>query len=118
MNFYYITLDYMREMSSGDKETELELLKLLFVDLEKEVPRLTRLIANKDTVGIKQVSHHLKSTFAFTGNKVLIQNIKAVETAAQAGNVNNQLVAKWQDILNILPMVINELKLLETKLKQ
>ncbi|MCG8327171.1 MAG: Hpt domain-containing protein [Chitinophagales bacterium] len=118
MNFYYITLDYMREMSSGDKETEQELLKLLFSDLEKEVPNLTQLIANKDKIGVKRVSHHLKSTFAFTGNKVLTENIKAIEAAAQAGNINGQLVARWQDILNILPMVINELKLLEFELKQ
>ena len=118
MNFYYISLNYMREMSSGDKGTELELLKLLFLDLEKEVPRLTQLIADKDITGTKQVSHHLKSTFAFTGNEVLIRNIKIVETAAQAGNINNKLVAKWQEILNILPMVINELKLLESGLKK
>lgn len=118
MNFYYITLDYMREMSSGDKKTELELLKLLFIDLEREVPRLTRLITAKDVAGTKQLSHHLKSTFAFTGNEVLIRNIKSVETVAQAGSINSQLVAKWQEILNILPMVINELKLLESRLKQ
>ena len=79
-------ISYIKKMSVGDEATQKQLLQILIDELKTDLPRATRLLANKDWDGLARFCHHFKSTIAFTGNNAMVSaNLKLWDIAKNQG---------------------------------
>ncbi len=62
-----VNLDYLHQLSSGDKGFEKEILKQFLLQVPEEVARLQQAIDNREFDTIKQTAHSLKSTIGYMG---------------------------------------------------
>ncbi|HEU4901781.1 MAG TPA: ATP-binding protein [Flavisolibacter sp.] len=62
-----ISMNYLRELSGGDREFEKQILGQFLVQMPEELQQLEDAIANKDFDTVKQTAHSLKSTVGYVG---------------------------------------------------
>jgi len=117
MEHKHINLSYLRLMSGGSADAEVEMLELLLNDVSTLLPKLQAAIDKKQWEEIKRISHHLKSSFAFAGNDPLIRAIKALEQEAISRNAYGDMARLWQTIQQETPAVRTELKQALSNLK-
>ena len=87
MIYSHINLDCMDLMSDGDMDMKKTMLEMLLEELPSEITKIADLAEAKDYKAIKAVSHKLKSTLAFVGNKTLdITNNDVEKIAIEEGN--------------------------------
>lgn len=81
-----LDISYIKKMSAGDDAIEKQLLQILIDQLKTDLPRASRLLANKDWNELARFCHHFKSTIVFTGNNNLIKaNLQLWDTAKNQG---------------------------------
>jgi HPt (histidine-containing phosphotransfer) domain-containing protein len=62
-----VSLDYLAQLSGGDKAFEKQILEQFLVQMPEEVQQLEQAIENKDFETVKQTAHSLKSTVGYVG---------------------------------------------------
>lgn len=105
MIYSHINLDYMDLMSDGDMDMKKTMLEMLLEELPAEITKIVNLAEIKDYKTIKAVSHKLKSTLAFVGNKALdITNQGVEKIAIEEGNCTElrALAERMQDNCNLV----------------
>lgn len=88
-----INLDYLREISKGNKNFEEEMVREFIVQAPEEINTLQNAIQTHNLEMIKQVAHALKSSVSFVGlSSKLDPLLHNIETNA-AGSGNIQVIA-------------------------
>ncbi len=62
-----VNLDYLSQLSGGDKTFERQILEQFLVQMPEEVQQLEEAVQNKDFEQVKQTAHSLKSTVGYVG---------------------------------------------------
>ena len=62
-----IRMDYLNELSGGDKAFEKQILGQFLIQMPEELQQLETAIENKDFETVKQTAHSLKSTVGYVG---------------------------------------------------
>jgi DNA-binding response OmpR family regulator len=85
-----ISLDYLRQLSGGDKEFEKKILEQFLVQLPEELGQLEEAVNTSDFETAKQTSHSLKSTVGYVGlSEELHPYLDHLEKGAIKGRVDN-----------------------------
>jgi signal transduction histidine kinase/CheY-like chemotaxis protein/HPt (histidine-containing phosphotransfer) domain-containing protein len=66
-NQHLISLDYLNQLSGGDKEFEKQILEQFLVQMPEELQELETAVENKEYETIKRTAHSLKSTVGYVG---------------------------------------------------
>ena len=74
-----INLEYLKVMAEGDADLEKTMLEMILEELPAEFSSMQELYAKQDWHQLFQVSHKMKSTLAFVGNKEMTEANKALE---------------------------------------
>lgn len=105
-----INLEYLRLMADNDEELVQTMLVMLLEELPDEFEKIKMLHQSGDWEELGQVSHKMKSTLAFVGNKEMINANKEIEYLAK-NNLDvhriNRLIATLEQYF---PIVVQELK--------
>ncbi|WP_121352364.1 ATP-binding protein [Flavisolibacter nicotianae] len=85
-----ISMDYLNELSGGDKTFERQILEQFLVQMPEELQQLEDAIENKAFDLIKQTSHSLKSTVGYVGlSEELHPPLDRIEKDAINGEESN-----------------------------
>jgi len=75
----FINLEYLDLMADGDTSMRQVLLEMLLTELPVELNKMRVLLDQQDWGELREVSHKMKSTLPFIGNKSLIEANKEIE---------------------------------------
>jgi HPt (histidine-containing phosphotransfer) domain-containing protein len=116
-SYHFIDLRYLEKMSAGDIETKKLLLEMLIEELQSAVLEMRVLYRQKKWPELLNVSHKMKSTLAFTGNKELIEaNRSFWQQVSERKDM--EVKSHCLDLLESrCPVVISELKEEYAKIK-
>ena len=67
MNSPVIDLGYLKELSGGDREYELEMIGQFLQNLPEELGQLEAALAKGDRVRMSKVAHNMKTTVSIVG---------------------------------------------------
>lgn len=111
-----IDLSYMDLMADGDKDMKKVMLELLFEEPVQEIQSMYQMVKNDDFGGIKKVSHKMKSTLAFVGNKALTETNKEIEDIAKSEHNTEKLPNLVKTLDKLYQAVLVQLKAEHKKL--
>lgn len=110
MKYKNIDLTYLRTMADGDPSLQQQLLEMLLEDLKTMLPLLEKAIESSDWPRVQQVAHHLKTTFPYTGNTLMLGHIKKIEQEAlHKAPASQNMKGLFEVILLHLPQIQQEL---------
>ena len=110
MDFKNIDLTYLRTMAADDPSLQQQLLEMLLEDLYTQLPLLEKAINSSDWPTVKQLAHHLKTTFPYTGNVLVLEHIRKIEQEALSEKVSPQNIKQLFGVMALhLPLIQQEL---------
>lgn len=108
-----IDLDYLNELSKGDKNFETEMIRQFIVQVPDEIRSLQSSIKEKNYDGIRSAAHGLKSSVSFVGlSQKLHPVLEQIENHASLGNGLNDIQQNFEQLQTICNQAIAEAKLL------
>lgn len=87
-NYNLINLDYMREISNGDKEYERVITKEFIVQVPEEIASMIGALDNNDHTRIKKIAHNMKTSISVMGLNNLLDD--------HLDNIENNILTKEQ----------------------
>jgi CheY-like chemotaxis protein/HPt (histidine-containing phosphotransfer) domain-containing protein len=85
-----ISMDYLNELSGGDKAFERQILGQFLIQMPEELQQLEEAIDHKDFETVKQTAHSLKSTVGYVGlSDELHPHLDRIEKEAIRGEEDN-----------------------------
>ena len=99
--FQYVNLEYLELMTEGDEEMQKEMLGMLMVEFENEIPKMKISNMAEDWVELGNLSHKFKSTLNFVGNELMTEANEHVEKISKS-RVNTGKITDLIDILEDL----------------
>lgn len=109
-NFQFINLDYLDLMSDGDEDMKQTMIEMLLEEIPEEMEKMQSLNEEGDWKELREVSHKLKSTLSFVGNKEMTAANQRIEDIAKVGEGTAELPALLATLVDIYPKVLEELK--------
>lgn len=88
----YINLDYLNLMADGDTDMQKIMIGMLLEEPLVELARMRTAAENESWPEVKQISHKLKSTFAFVGYAKLTDTNRDLERAATAPEQPKEII--------------------------
>ena len=82
----HIDLNYLENMSGGDKELMKEMIDIFIEQVPEFVSEMNLHLKNSNNAGLAAVAHKAKSSISIIGLVQLIEDLKAFEM-----NVNNNI---------------------------
>jgi HPt (histidine-containing phosphotransfer) domain-containing protein len=108
--FQHINLDYLGQMTEGDRALERDMLLVLVKELQIEIPKLRALGAEGRWRELAEVSHRLKTSLAYAGNDALSRINAEIEAIASRGDGAGELPGLFGGLESAVPDVIGELQ--------
>ena len=107
-----IDLDYLRELSKGNKSFESDMIQQFIVQVPEEISVLEISIEKKNYEAIRAAAHGLKSSVSFVGLSPKLQPLlEQIEKHSSAENGNMQAIRQNFELLqNICSEAIKEAK--------
>lgn len=109
-DFQYIDLSYLDLMSDGDSDMKATMLEMLLEEIPTEIKKMDVLCKTGDLRELREVSHKMKSTLAFVGNKEMTLANQTIEEISKSGVGTNQLDALVKTLLDVYPKALEELE--------
>ncbi len=108
--FQYVNLEYLELMTEGDEEMQKEMLGMLLIEFENEIPKMKLANMAEDWEDLGNLSHKFKSTLNFVGNELMTEANAHVEKISKSG-LNTGKVTELLEILeNLSSKVVIELR--------
>ncbi|WP_169818746.1 response regulator [Niabella ginsenosidivorans] len=105
-----VDLSYLREISSGNKEFEKEMIELLLAEIPEQIESLTTAVAAEDFQEIKIYAHKLKSLVPIVGAPDTAPFFSDLEDKAVKKVLDKEDTALFYRIMTRLNTCINQLK--------
>lgn len=114
MDSNLIDLNYLMELSDGNKEFEKEMIELFLNQVPGDVSALDVAFKNSDAFHVKSLSHKLKSSMSVVGLSILSPHLSFIEKNASNKEMNESSLEKFIFIKNTLnksyPLLHKKLK--------
>lgn len=108
-NSKYIQLDYLELMTQGDTEMKATMMEMLADEIPTEILKMRDCATEQNWAEIREISHKLKTTLAFTGNEAMQTANREIEMLAKS-NTDCERIPELLIILEELyPFVVEEL---------
>ena len=108
-----IDLDYLNELSKGDKNFEMEMIRQFIVQVPEEMASLQTFISEKNYSAVRSAAHGLKSSVSFVGLSSKLQPVlEQIEKHASSGNGFNEIQENFKQLQIVCNHAIEEAKLL------
>jgi signal transduction histidine kinase/DNA-binding response OmpR family regulator len=106
-----IDLDYLNELSKGDKNFETEMIRQFIIQVPEEIKSLELFIQQKDFTAVKSAAHGLKSSVSFVGLSAKLQPVlEHIEKHASSGNGLKEIQQNFEQLQTICEQAIEEAK--------
>ncbi|MES2396210.1 MAG: PAS domain S-box protein [Bacteroidota bacterium] len=109
-----INLNYLKELSDGNKEFEKEMIELFLNQVPLDISALDVAFENSDAFLVKSLSHKLKSSMSVVGLSGLASYLSFIEKNASNKEMSELSLEKYNMIKNILnksyPLLHKKLK--------
>ena len=109
-SYQHLNLEYLELMTAGDAEMQKMMLDILFEELPVEIDMLSTHYAAASWDDLKSVSHKLKSTLAFIGNKPMTTANDKIEHNAMYVEHTDEIPGLINEVKEAYPLVMAELK--------
>lgn len=109
--FQHINLEYLGQMTEGDRVLEREMLTVLVKELQTEIPKMRGLQAAGHWRELALVSHRLKTSLAYAGSAPLSKINAEIEGLAGQGADVERLPGLLAELEGAAPAVLAELQL-------
>ncbi len=109
-SYRFINLDYMDLMTDGDVSMKKLMLEMLFEEIPKEIQKMGPLYADENYEELRQVSHKMKSTLSFVGNKEMTVANQTIEHNAKNRTDLQSIPSLLKTLEALYPKVISELQ--------
>ena len=110
-----IDLSYMELMTDGDVEMKKVMIEMLLDEPEGELIKMVALADGEDLATLKSISHKMKSTLSFVGNKEMTTKNAKIELISDGGGDIAELAELTARLVEIFQYVKKELQqVLET----
>lgn len=106
----FINLDYLRLMAGEDEEMVQTMLDMLLEELPEEFGKIKTLNESKDWDELRELSHKMKSTLAFVGNKEMTEANQEIERLAKSHRDQHKIGELIDVMEQFYPFVMQELK--------
>lgn len=107
--YNYINLEYMDMMSEGDSDMKKVMLEMLLEELPQEIKKMQELLATSDWQELGSVSHKMKSTLAFVGNKEMTDANRDIEVIAKNESETDKIAPLVKALVDAYPNTLKEL---------
>ena len=114
--YAYINLEYLELMSDGDADMKKVMLEMLLSELPEELEKMKTLLAEANWDELSSVSHKMKSTLAFVGNKEMTNANKDIEIFAKSAADQGKITPLMEVLNELSPKIMAELKVEESRL--
>ncbi|MVT11253.1 ATP-binding protein [Chitinophaga tropicalis] len=99
-----VQLEYLQQLSRGDKEFEKNMLQQFVTQLPEDLSRLKQAIETDDIPGIRSTAHNLKTTVSFIGLQTRLEPLLSSLERTDTGKYQATAVATTFDTLKQLCM--------------
>jgi len=110
INFQFINLDYLDLMSDGDEDMKQTMIEMLLEEIPEEMEQMRVYNEEGNWKELREVSHKMKSTLSFVGNKEMTAANQQVEDIAKVGKGTEAIPALLTILFDIYPKALDELK--------
>ncbi len=108
-----IDLDYLNELSKGDKNFEAEMIRQFIVQVPEEINSLKSFITEKNYDAVKSAAHGLKSSVSFVGLTSKLQPVlDQIERHASSKNGADEIQRNFEELQQVCANAVEEAKLL------
>ena len=106
---FNINLDYLHNLSKGNKEFEIEMLNLFLIEVPRDIDSLVHAYDDSSFSSIRNIAHKLKSSVSLVGLDALAPYLNEVETSANNKEINQRMLEKINFVATILTNSCDEL---------
>ncbi len=110
-DYKHINLDYLDVMSDGDDDMKKTMLEMLLVEIPEELQKMRASTAAANWTELSAISHKMKSTLAFVGNKAMTEANKELELIAKNEENTQKAPALVEVLETCFVDVVGELQL-------
>jgi signal transduction histidine kinase/CheY-like chemotaxis protein len=104
-----IDLDYLNELSKGDKNFEAEMIRQFIIQVPEEIKSLGSFIRKKDFAAVKSAAHGLKSSVSFVGLSAKLHPVlEQIEKYASSGNALGEIQQNFDQLQTICNQAVEE----------
>lgn len=103
-------LSYLKEISSGNKEFEKEMIELLLTQIPEQVAALVKAVSINDYAEIRSFAHKLKALVPIAGVPKMAEFFNQLEEQASRSHVNSNIIDGFDDQMNLLNDAVEELR--------
>ncbi|MEJ0103343.1 MAG: ATP-binding protein [Bacteroidota bacterium] len=107
----FIDLDYLHEISKGNKIFEAEMIRQFIVQVPEEINSLQSSIQQKDYAAINSAAHGLKSSVSFVGLSAKLEPVLAqIEKYASTADGLQEIQQNFEQLQQICSLAVKEAK--------
>ncbi|OFX20801.1 MAG: hypothetical protein A2041_03920 [Bacteroidetes bacterium GWA2_31_9b] len=113
IDYKFINLSYLNEISNGNNNFILELIELLFEQLPEYQIKMNEYYSQKDWNNLGRIAHKAKSAIIMVGMEELALELKKLEENAKEGkNIGDyqEIIVKFVNISNEAIKELQEVK--------
>jgi len=113
IDYKFINLSYLNEISNGNNNFMLELIELLFEQLPEYQIKMNEYYNQKDWNNLGRIAHKAKSAIIMVGMEELALELKKLEENAKEGkNIGDyqEIIVKFVNISNAAIKELQEVK--------
>ena len=104
-------LDYLTELSKGDKEFIKDMIRIFLEENPREVKDLAAAIDKKDHTAIKNTAHKMKSTIPFVGvDKIIGNEVSEIEKLGSENGDIKEIETLFSRVKEICDKAAEELR--------
>ncbi len=110
MEFEYINLDYLKEMSGGDRKMMKEMIDIYTSEIPGYLERMHRYLETGDGEALGKLAHKAKASAQIMGANKIAEDLRELENIAREGR-NKHLYGDFvENITRQFTLSIEELK--------
>jgi HPt (histidine-containing phosphotransfer) domain-containing protein len=105
----YVTLDYLNEISGGDKEFQQELISTFLSEMGEELNLLSNSAKTQDWKTLGNIAHKIKAPVGMFCIEDVKDKILFIEKSSKNMQSLELLPAKVDEFISIMQVVIDEI---------
>lgn len=105
-----INLDYLEQISGGEKEFINEMVQLFLDNTPKSVREMKEAMKNNDPVKLGEIAHKMKPSAIYMGNEELAGLLRDLQELKNTKKITGEDSGKLQRVDELSNMVMEELR--------
>ena len=110
MNFTEANMDYLMDLSGGDRSIIREMVQLFLTQTPGHLELLAGYIENRDWENTRSMAHHIKPTLSYMGAEDMRKILQGIESMAAERRDTDQIVSGFGPLRQRFEVLFTELK--------